>query len=209
MGALLLLMDPAPASVLDLGCGVGWTSLFLARAGYDVLGLDIAADAVAIARESAAEAGLAGARFEAADYEGFTSDRAFDYALFYDSLHHAEDEGAALAAAFRALRPGGVCFALEPGSGHGRSRKARDAVAKFGVHEKDMPPARICRLGRRAGFSHSLVLPVPHDAARSVYRRDYLGLGGAALRLEKAWGYVRALTRLLLFSRSGLVVLWK
>ena len=102
LGALLLMLEGPPRSVLDLGCGTGWTSLFLARAGYVVQGVDISADAIAVARESAASAGMTRLTFAAADYEGFQADRAFDYALFYDALHHAEDEQAAVAAAWAA-----------------------------------------------------------------------------------------------------------
>ncbi len=210
LGALLLLLEPAPRSVLDFGCGTGWTSRFLARAGYEVLGVDIAADAIAVARELAAEEGLSRARFLAADYEGFAPERPFDYVLFYDALHHAEDERAAVAAAHRALRPGGVMVAFEPGAGHSRSEGARHAVATFGVHEKDMPPAYIARLGRQAGFRRSLSLPLPHEAAKSLYRRDYLRAPGALrLGLERAWGYFKLATKLARLRRAGLILLWK
>lgn len=60
-----------PASVLDLFCGVGGFALHLAggpddRDAPDVLGVEVSEEAVASARRSAAEAGLA-ARFEAGD----------------------------------------------------------------------------------------------------------------------------------------------
>jgi SAM-dependent methyltransferase len=210
LGALLLMLEPAPRAVLDFGCGTGWTSLFLARAGYDVLAIDIAADAIATAGELAREADVANVEFRAADYEGFTVDRLFDYVLFYDALHHAEDEQAAVDAAYRALKPGGVMFAFEPGKGHHASAGAQHAIETYGVHEKDMPPSYIWRLGRRAGFRRKLFLPVPHQAGRSVYRRDYLrASGGAALALEKCWGYFRAVTKTLSVSSAGLTVLWK
>jgi SAM-dependent methyltransferase len=210
LGSLLLMLEPAPRSVLDFGCGTGWTTLFLARAGYDVLGVDIAEDAIAMARAHAAETGVSGAAFEAADYEGFQTDRLFDYVLFYDSLHHAEDEAAALAAAHRALKPGGVLFAFEPGRGHSRSARARHAVSEFGVHEKDMPPSHIWRLGKRIGFSRALFLPLPHEAARGLYRRDYLrARGPLMLQLERLWGFYRAASQFLRLRRLGLVVMWK
>jgi len=210
MGALLLMLEAPPRSVLDFGCGVGWTSLFLARAGYDVLGVDISPEAIAAARTAAREAGLGRAAFAAADYEDFRPDREFDYVLFYDALHHAVSEEAALAAAWRAMKPGGVLFAFEPGAGHGRSAGARHAVETFGVHEKDMPPARIWRLGRRTGFRRALFLPMPSDTARALYRRDYVrASGGLAVWLERAFGYLRAFGRSLNLCRRGLLVMWK
>jgi SAM-dependent methyltransferase len=210
MGALFLILEPPPRTVLDLGCGAGWTSIFLARAGYDVLGIDISPEAVALARDAAAEAGAGSARFAASDYEGFRAEHPFDYVLFYDALHHAEDEQAAILSAFRALRPGGVLFAFEPGRGHSRSAGARRAVSTFGVHEKDMSPRHVWRLGRRAGFRRVLFLPLPHDVARHAYRRDYLRVPGRLrLHAERLWGYLHAAWKVWRAPSSGLVVMWK
>src|SRR5947209_908993 len=58
MGALLALLPPPPARLLDLGCGTGWTSVFFARAGYDVVGVDIAPDMIAHAEENRDRAGV-------------------------------------------------------------------------------------------------------------------------------------------------------
>lgn len=210
IGALLLMLEPPPRTILDFGCGAGWTSLFLARAGYEVLGVDISPDAIALARTAAAGEGVGTASFSVADYEGFEARQSFDYVLFYDALHHAEDEAAAIAAAYRALRPGGVMFAFEPGKGHSRSPGARRAVAAYGVHEKDMSPGHVWRLGRRAGFRRVLFLPLPHDLVRHVYRRDYLRVPGR-LRLlaERCWGYLHAAWKAGRASRAGLILMWR
>ena len=45
--------------VLDLGCGAGDNALELARRGYRVLGMDLVPEALRLAREKAAKAGLA------------------------------------------------------------------------------------------------------------------------------------------------------
>jgi SAM-dependent methyltransferase len=216
MGALLLMLAPPKKAVLDFGCGTGWTSLFLAKAGYEVTGVDISEDAVRIARELAMEDGVGGVEFLAADYEGFVPSREFDYVLFYDALHHAEDEQSAVDAAYRALKPGGVMFAFEPGAGHSASSGAKHAVETYGVHEKDMPPAYVWKLGKRAGFRRKLFLPLPHEAGKAVYRRDFLKIvevvgdgNGLKLWFEKMWGYFRAVTKAVKTGRSGLIVMWK
>ena len=210
LGAVLQMIGPGPRSIIDFGCGTGWTSLFLARAGHRVLGVDISEDAVELARSAAAPFGLERLEFRAADYEAFEAGEAFDCALFYDALHHADDEHAAMATAFRCLKPGGVLIVIEPGGGHGASEGARAAVDRYGVHEKDMPPRTVMQLGRRAGFVRFAVVPLPHEWTRAVYRRDYLRARTArALWLERAWGYFRAVTLTRRLGRAGLVMLWK
>jgi SAM-dependent methyltransferase len=44
---------PAPARVLDAGCGTGRVAVRLAERGYDVVGVDVDASMVAMAREEA------------------------------------------------------------------------------------------------------------------------------------------------------------
>ena len=50
MGIIMQLLPATPARVLDLGCGTGWTSTFLALRGYTVVGQDIAPDMLSLAR---------------------------------------------------------------------------------------------------------------------------------------------------------------
>jgi SAM-dependent methyltransferase len=208
-GALLFLLEPPPGRILEFGCGTGWLSRFLARAGYEVTGVDISPEAIALAREAAEVEAVARVRFEVGDYEeAATGD--YDAVLFYDALHHAEAEARAVAAAYAALRPGGMMVAFEPGEGHGSSASSRQAVADYAVHEKDMPPRRIIELGRAAGFSRHVVLPSPHELNRTVYRRDFHQHQGAlSLWGEKAWGYLRAMQKLATQRRGGLTALWK
>lgn len=50
---LLAHLPPAPARVLDLGCGTGSLSVLLAEQGYEVTGLDLSDEMLAVAREKA------------------------------------------------------------------------------------------------------------------------------------------------------------
>jgi SAM-dependent methyltransferase len=49
---------PAPGRALDLGCGTGTDSVYLARRGWEVIGVDMVPRALAIARRRAAAAGV-------------------------------------------------------------------------------------------------------------------------------------------------------
>jgi SAM-dependent methyltransferase len=180
LGGILMLLPPPPLAVLDLGCGTGWTSQFLARRGYRVTGQDIAPDMIRLARERCDEGFTGSLQFVVSDYESLAFHDAFDAALFYDALHHAEDPAAALASAWRALKPGGVLLTIEPGVGHARAETSRRAVEAFGVTERDMPPRDIVRLARAAGFSHARVYATPKMLALLHY--DY-----APLRRLPAW----------------------
>src|SRR5579864_2184272 len=99
MAAILALLPPPPARLLDLGCGTGWTSVFFARAGYEVVGLDISPDMIEQAEANRERARLDRLDFTVCDYEAMAFAGEFDAAVFYDALHHAVDEGAAVAGA--------------------------------------------------------------------------------------------------------------
>src|SRR3712207_2138476 len=58
---------PAPGRVVELGCGSGISTRLLAEAGHEVVGVDLSADLLAIARERVPEAEFVHASF--LDYE--------------------------------------------------------------------------------------------------------------------------------------------
>ncbi len=161
IGAIMTMLPPPPAKVLDLGCGTGWTSVFYARSGYEVVGQDIAENAIEHATRFADENGIENVTFVASDYEDLDGEATFDAAVFFDSLHHAEDEYAALASAYRMLRPGGICLTCEPGVNHGDAPGSIEAVERYGVTEKDMPPKTIAKAARAAGFRQTKFFPDP------------------------------------------------
>src|SRR5271170_8026429 len=56
-----------PLRALDLGCGDGTTAVPLARAGAEVLGIDIAGNLVEAGNKRAAQAGLRQLKFQEGD----------------------------------------------------------------------------------------------------------------------------------------------
>lgn len=170
MGAVMLLLPAPPARLLDLGCGVGWTSAFFARRGYTVSGIDLAPDA--IEQAAATWKDVRGLDFQVANFEDTGGSAEFDCAVFFDSLHHAADEEAALAYAWRRLKPGGVCVTSEPGAGHATTPASIAAREKYDVTEKELPPELIVRLAREVGFRKTRVFPSAERVAALVYSRN-------------------------------------
>ncbi|MEZ5462304.1 class I SAM-dependent methyltransferase [Dokdonella sp.] len=209
MGGLFMVLPPAPARLLDLGCGSGWTSVFYARRGYQVTGQDIAPDMIALAERNRAASGVEGLDFRVSDYESMTFEEEFDAAVFYDALHHAEDPAAALASVYRALKPGGMLVTLEPGVGHAAAEHSRAAVDAFGVTERDMPPREIIRLGRAAGFRDSRVYQMPKMLAMVQYEMPGLARLPAWLSDFVRWGGMGWLMLIGKYRRGGMVVLRK
>ena len=159
VGTMMSLLPRPPARLLDLGCGTGWTSRLFGKCGYDVVGVDIAPAMISAAEEMNRRDHVEKVRFMVADYEDLNFKEEFDTAVFFDALHHAEDERLALQKTYQALRTGGVLVCSEPGEGHSLSEAAIDAVKRFGVTEKDMPPRHIMELGRQIGFREFACYP--------------------------------------------------
>lgn len=208
--ALMSVMQPPPARIVEFGCGSGWMSLLLAERGYDVIGIDISADAIALAKKSALERDIPRTDFRTADYEDVHIDPPADYAIFHDALHHAESEADALRAAYAALRPGGMLACIEPGDGHSQSPSSRHAVEQFGVHEKDMPPRTIIAHAKAAGFVRHLILPWPWYYLRSVYRPGFAkGTSSRDLLGRKLICIFRLIRNFFRTRAQGVVLLWR
>lgn len=81
----------APGTALDLGCGAGSYSIFMAQLGYHVTAVDFMPQAVAMARERARAAGMTIA-VEQADVTRFDHPGPFDLVLDVGCLHGLPDE---------------------------------------------------------------------------------------------------------------------
>jgi SAM-dependent methyltransferase len=97
------------ATVLDVGCGTGQMTLFLARGDRLVVGADLTRASLAVAADAARRLGIGGARFVALDLRrpGLRAD-AFDVVYCSGVLHHTPDPAASFRAIARLVRPGGT-----------------------------------------------------------------------------------------------------
>jgi SAM-dependent methyltransferase len=104
------LRSAPPARVLDLGCGLGASSIALARAypRAQVLGVDLDQASVAEARTAAAQAGVADrVTFVSGDAAQAAAKGPFELATVFEALHDMGDPVGALRAARALLAPGG------------------------------------------------------------------------------------------------------
>lgn len=103
------------ADVVDLHCGGGRWLVAVARRfpSSRLVGVEAEPDSTARAMRLVQEAGLEKRiRIEAREVAAITHEHAFDLAYFQHALHELPDPAAALAAAWRALRPGGWLLVL-------------------------------------------------------------------------------------------------
>lgn len=68
----------APGRALDLGCGEGADTIWLAKQGWDAVGLDISPTAIQRAQRAAEASGASRARFAAADLATWDEEGVFD-----------------------------------------------------------------------------------------------------------------------------------
>jgi 2-polyprenyl-6-hydroxyphenyl methylase/3-demethylubiquinone-9 3-methyltransferase len=101
-------LGPGPRRVLDIGCGAGFLSNFLAGRGHDVTGLDSSAESLAVARTRDT---TGAARYLEGDALRISLDSGvFDAVCAMDFLEHVDRPDLAIAEAARMLRPGGLFF---------------------------------------------------------------------------------------------------
>ena len=104
--------------VLDIGCSEGILPLLLAQRGFEVVGVDVNAEALAYAREMMAqELGEVQGRVSWMQGDAQALDlpqAAFDTVILGEVVEHLEDPGAMLDAARRCARPGGLVLLTTP-----------------------------------------------------------------------------------------------
>jgi ArsR family transcriptional regulator len=109
LGLLLPALD-----VADLGCGEGYLTLEMARFARRVVAVDRSPEVLAAARALAGRRRMRNITWKRGDLDRLPlGDRTIDVALLSQALHHADKPAAALAEAWRILRPGGRVLILD------------------------------------------------------------------------------------------------
>lgn len=147
---------PGDATIVDLGCGTGQMTLYLARAGRRVVGADLTRASLHLASDAAR-------RFDLCDAVKFVQtdlnrpglrNGAFDVVYSSGVLHHTPDPAAAFSRVARLARPGGwIVLGLY------------NAFARL--------PLRVRRLiARLSGYRWTLFDPVLRDRRNDRARRE-------------------------------------
>ncbi len=100
---------PCDARVLEMGCGTGQMSLYLARADRVVIGADLTRASLLLGASAARRFGLHRIRFVETDlHRPGLQAGAFDVVYSSGVLHHTPDPRAAFARIARLAKPGGM-----------------------------------------------------------------------------------------------------
>jgi SAM-dependent methyltransferase len=177
-----------PTRVADIACGVGWSSLAIARA-YPLAfvdGLDDDAVSIASARENAATAGLeARVRYFCADAAGASLTGSYDLVTIFQALHDMARPVEALEAARALLAEGGSVLVADQRASERFTAPAEDPFERlcYGasilhclpvgrVEEESAATGTVIRphtvreYAAAAGFARVDVLPIEHDLFR-------------------------------------------
>jgi SAM-dependent methyltransferase len=169
-GAIASLLPPPPIDVLDAGCAEGYLAHILSLCGYRVTAADVCEPVLAAARGMTVRWNELNSTptFVSMDFDRLPENR-WDAIIFASALHHSMDRRATLASCFKALRPGGMLLASEPGVGHGEGKHAKEWAAKMDVTEKSTPPYGIAKDAKKVGFVKVRVYPNPITLHKAAY----------------------------------------
>ena len=97
------------AAVLEIGCGTGQLSLFLATAERRIVGADLSRRSLELAEDARRRYGIESATFIETDLRSpGLRERAFDVVIASGVLHHTPDPRASFAKLAQLARPGGI-----------------------------------------------------------------------------------------------------
>jgi ubiquinone/menaquinone biosynthesis C-methylase UbiE len=133
--------------VLDVGCGEGWFASELARAGVEVVGVDVAEEPLRRARARDSELDV---RLMDADGPWPLQDASVDAVWAGETIEHVADTAGWLSEARRVLRPGGRLLLSTPA--HGRLTVLWLALSRLAFEAHFDPRADHLRFYSRSGL---------------------------------------------------------
>ncbi|NBC48336.1 MAG: methyltransferase domain-containing protein [Gammaproteobacteria bacterium] len=194
---------PTRSRVLDIACGPGWTSHFLAKLGHEVLGVDISEEMIALARRRIAEEPYRvfadqplSAEFRVHDMEQGPIEGAqgYDAALFESALHHFYDPISALCHVAEGLSPEGVICIWEgtaPPMDSPTFREIYGVMERYQTLERPYSRDQIRTLLELTGFAHYEFFAQVNGFFNPAFKGDLDALNGQ-LASADSWNIVIA-----------------
>ncbi|MCU0858592.1 MAG: class I SAM-dependent methyltransferase [Pontiellaceae bacterium] len=154
-----------PMKILEIGCGSGWLSEFMARTGFRVTATSLHPRSIRQVKQRAAFLSglLPGGSLQGMEVpmealsEKLASETPFDGVVVYEALHHAYDWQLTIAEAGAVLRPGGWFFILsEPNRVHTLTSYRMSILT--GTPERGFQPAELRRTLAKNGFNEIIIL---------------------------------------------------
>lgn len=119
-----LVTDWKQTRVLDVGCGVGPLSLYCAKKGAEVVGIDISKRAVAIATGAARHWGMKKVKFLQGDVTKMQKSLGkFDLIVCSEVVEHVKDDLALVKTMYSLLKPGAALLLATPSNENWLRRK--------------------------------------------------------------------------------------
>lgn len=165
-----------PQRLLELGCGHGWMSEWLAIMGFDITATTLAPSGMhaALRRVESIKVKSIPCKleFKVAAMESvnlsLSEESSFDAVFVYEALHHAFDVRATIGSATQCLRPGGFLFLFnEPNLIHTCVAYRRARLSN--THEVGLCPGALIRNLKGVGFRdvtylknrfHCFIMPI-------------------------------------------------
>jgi len=167
--------------VIDVGCGGGILSESMARAGADVLGIDLAEASLGAARLHALESGVT------LDYRAVSAEDCarempgeFDVVTCLEMLEHVPDPAAVVAACGTLVKPGGHVF-FSTLNRNAKSWLLAIVGAEYVLrllprgtheHERFIRPSELDAWCRRAGLTLGAMTGLVYNPLTRTYRLD-------------------------------------
>lgn len=108
-------LDNSSKKILDIGCGAGTLSFYMANKSNSIYGIDISNSAVSACIKSAKILGLAEKTlFKVMDFPYKIPNGKFDLVVVFEVLEHLKDDDLALKKIFMRLKRGGIVIISTP-----------------------------------------------------------------------------------------------
>ncbi len=131
-----LIQDSGAKVVLDTGCGYAWTTEWLMKSGFEVIGFDITRAYLDVGKS---RMGKTTPYLVLGDTENLPlRNNSCDAVLGFDSFHHIPDRKAAMGQFDRILRQDGHVVLAEPNGAHEAHEVSQAVMEKYGILERGM-----------------------------------------------------------------------